>query len=278
MRIAKTLAIVALAGGCAASAPPPAPIDERVAQRTGRTMPPPPSYPRPFDGLRGEAASEAARQLFRNFFDRIVEIQEHRSGPGAPLVALTLFERPETTRFAGLCRVTAHDVGINFAPPPEEPPREAQSMRTITRYYAIGRVAPSPEPAGQPAACSSLPSAKGFFTAPSWEAALTGLQVYGDARIWAEQNNRAATFGCTALSDVCGSGRELFLTHLTPERIREVREVPCEAGRPGRGETCFLYIFGHVSGIFPPGDWTVNIKGPQRPLHVQITQSQPPVS
>jgi hypothetical protein len=275
LRVAKSLALVSLAAGCAATAPPPSqPV--QGAQRDERVRPLPP--PRPRETVKGEAAAAAARRLFDGFFERIVEIEEHRSGPGYPaLTHVTLYERPSSAGFAGLCEVTAHDVGVNFAAPPQEPQRTAEWVRSSTRFYAIGRVAPSPEPADQRARCSGLPTATTFFAAPSRERALLAMQMFYDARMWAEQNSLAASFNCAALGDQCRDPRGLFLASLAPQLISAVQEVPCEAGWPGRGATCFRYAFRPIGGLPPHGDWSVIIKGPERPMHVEIRQSQSPV-
>lgn len=276
LKIGKSLAIATLVGACAAAAPP-APEPLPAAQRDERALRPLPQ-PRGRETVKGQAAADAARRLFDGFFGRIVEIEEHRSGPGYPaLTHVTLYERPRSAGFAGLCEVIAHDVGVNFAAPPQEPPRTAEWMRSSTRFFAIGRVTPSPEPADQRARCSDLASATPFFTAPSRERALLAMQMYFDARIWAEQNSRAASFNCTALGDQCRDPRRLFLGSLDPQLISGVQEVPCEAGWPGRGETCFRYILRHIDGLPPHGDWSVIIKGPERPMHVEIRQAQSPV-
>lgn len=217
-----------------------------------------------------------ARRLFARFHERIFDVEEHRSGPGYPMLShVTLYERPETSSTAGLCQVRVHDVGLPQAAPPADPARDAMWVRTSTRWLAIGKVDSSVRPADQPSRCARLPSARNFFVASQADAALA-LQTLTDAHLFAARMPRAISFACTAYQDPCRDPSGLFRRRLTPDRLAEVVRVPCEAGRPGRGEHCFRYRF-RALGDGIPGDWSVEIKGPGRPLHVIIRQQQSPV-
>ena len=216
------------------------------------------------------------RRLFARLHERIVDVEEHRSGPGYPVLShVTLYERPESASTAGLCQVRVHDVGLPETAPPMEPSRDAMWVRTSIRWFAIGKVDSSVRPADQASRCAALPTARNFFAAAQADAALA-LQTLTDAHLFAAQMPRAVSFTCTVYQASCSNPSDLFRRRLTPDRLAEVVRVPCEAGRPGRGDHCFRYRFRSLGdGI--PGDWSVNIKGPGRPLHVIIRQDQSPV-
>ena len=246
-----------------------------------RTVPPEPARPTAQIPLPPELQAQRdpegyARRLFARFHERIVDVEEHRSGPGYPVLShVTLYERPETASTAGLCQVRVHDIGLPHTAPPAEPPRDAVSVRTSIRWLAIGKVDSSVRPADQASRCAALPTARNFFVAAHGDAALA-LQMLTDAHLFASRMPRAISFNCTAYQHPCTDLSDLFLRRLTPDRLAEVARVPCETGRPGRGEHCFRYRFRSLGdGI--PGDWSVNIKGPGRPLHVIIRQDQSPL-
>ena len=254
------LAIAAFLGGCAAMAP---------QQAIGPVAAP----------AEGSGAARAlTRTLFSNFHERIVEAEEHRSGPGAVLTHVSLYERPQTTHLQGLCEVVVHDVGVPFSPPPNQPPMNATSVRTGSRYYSIGEVGPSIPPASQERDCAMLSTATNFFAAPSRETAHSALQTYWSARRWAANGSREAIFECSALNGACPEPRTLLGQMLTPDMITAVDEAPCEPRRPGRGTQCFTYHLDTRGSADPSGPWTVSIKGPERPVHVRITQTMYPVS
>jgi hypothetical protein len=258
------LAVAALAG-CAAAPPPP------HAHREGAVV------SRSWEDLRGEAARAEAARLLATLPEQIVEIAENRSGPGYPLTHFTLFETPESSRHAGLCQVKAHDVGVNFLPPPAEGLRRAEWVRTSTRYFAIGEVTSSIRPDNQQTACASLPSARNFFTASSPEGAFPALQAYTEARRWAREGSRALTISCEALGDQCRDPRAILDSLLEPSHIRSVEQLPCPPELPGRALDCHRIHFRDPGGEPPHGDWAVTIRGPERPLHVHIMQMMRPV-
>lgn len=256
-----TLAIAVAA--CAAAPLPP----------RHRTAPGPIGTPPKLPAKEG-AARETARQLFSVFHGRIVEAEEHRSGPAYPVLShITLYEQPKSSGIAGLCEVTAHDVGVPFASPPDEPPLHATWVRTSTRYLAIGRVDSSIPTADQESRCAGLPSATGFFTARDRSLALIALQTYGDAQRWAAERSRAAIVSCTSFDAPCADPHAAF-AQLPAQSLASVEEVPCHAARSGNGTSCFRYHFRGAG----PGSWSVNIKGPERPLHIELLQSPLPVS
>lgn len=223
--------------------------------------------------LQGDSARELARTLFSGFHQRIVETQENRSGPGAVLTHISLYEQPQTTHLQGLCEVVVHDVGVPFAPPPNDPPRTATWVRTGTRYLSIGDVGPTIPPAGQEHDCAELSTGANFFSAPSRETAHSALQTYTSVRRWARARSNEVVFDCAALTGACPEPDTLFGQILTPYRITAVEELACEPGRPGRGTRCFTYHFNAPGGV-----WSVSIKGPERPAHIRAWQSVPPVS
>jgi hypothetical protein len=257
---------IAVLAGCAA-APPPLPA-EAVGTIATRQQ---------GDSRGGTAQTEAAR-LLATLPERVVEIVENRSGPGFPLTHVTLFEAPESSHHAGLCQVRAHDVGVNFLPPPAEGSRRAEWVRTSTRYFALGEVGPTVRPEGQQSACASLPTARHFFTAASPEAAFPALQAYTDARRWAREDSRALTIGCEALGDQCRNPRAILTDLLEPGHASSVEQIPCSSGMPGRGSNCYRIHFRDPGGAPPHGDWAVTIRGPERPMHVHIMQMMRPIT
>jgi hypothetical protein len=232
---------------------------------------------RPPGDLRGEAALAEAARLLATLPERIVEIAENRSGPGYLLTHVTLFEAPESSHHAGLCQVKAHDVGVNFLPPPAEGPRRAEWVRTSTRYFAVGEVSSAVRPGGQQSACASLPSARNFFTAPTPESVFPAMQVYTKARRSAQEGSRALTISCEALGDQCRNPKAILTDLLHPRHISSVEAIPCSSDMPGRGSDCFKIHFRDPGGTPPYGDWAVMLRGSERPMHVHIMQMMRPV-
>ncbi len=239
--------------------------------------PPPPQPMQVADSAVPTLDAEAyTRQLFSRFPERIVDVEERHSGPGAFLIGVTLYERPEAHHMAGLCQVRVHEVGVNTAPPPHNPPRYAESVRTSTRFFAIGPVNSSIPPADQRKRCSSLPSARNFFSASEDDARLA-LQTLTDARYFVTHMPRAISFSCESYRGACGEPAQLFMRHLTPDRVRSVTRIPCADGSTNIDEPCFRISFGDV-GPGAGGDWSITTQGPRRPVRMHLEQSHPPVS
>ena len=216
-----------------------------------------------------------ARQLFSRFHERIVDLEERHSGPGSFLVGVTLYERPEAHHIAGLCQVRVHEVSVNTAPPPQDPPRYAEGIRTSTRFFAIGPVNSSIPPADQRQRCASLPSARHFFTASQDDAHLA-LQTLNDARYFVANMPRAISFTCNSYVGPCSEPAKLFLRHLTPDRVRSVERIVCADRNADIDNPCFRINFGYVPDL--GGDWTVTTEGPRRPVRIHLEQAHPPVS
>ena len=97
-----------------------------------------------------------------------------------------------------------------------------------------------------------------------------------EARLFADRMPAAIRIECGATNIACGDPALIFRRYMTADTLASVRRVPCEPGRPGRGETCFLYSFRPVpNGL--GGDWTLDLKGPERPMHAILTSAVPPV-
>lgn len=112
------------------------------------------------------APQEYTRQLFSAFPERIIEVEEHRSGPGFPVLThVTLYERPATASAAGLCQARTHTVFLPVAQPPADTPRQAVAVDSSTRFYMIDAVGPGLRPAGQAARCAALTNLRDFFEA-----------------------------------------------------------------------------------------------------------------
>ena len=215
------------------------------------------------------------RQLFSRFPERIVDVEKRYSGPGAFLVGVTLYERPEAHHIAGLCQVRVHEVGVNTAPPPQDPPRHAQAVRTSTRFFAIGPVNSSIPPADQRQRCAGLPNARNFFSASEDDARLA-LQTLTDARYFVVNMPRAITFTCKSYRGDCSNPSQLFMRHLTPDRVKSVERIACADGSTDIDSPCFRIGFGYIDREIG-GDWTITTHGRRRPITVHLEQSHPPV-
>ena len=215
------------------------------------------------------------RQLFSRFPQRIVDVEERHSGPAPFLIGVTLYERPEAHHIAGLCQVRVHEVSVNTAPPPHDPPRYAEAVRTSTRYFAIGPVSSSVPPADQRQRCAALPSARNFFTASEGDAHLA-LQTLNDARYFVTNMPRAISFTCNSHRGPCPAPAQLFMRHLTPDRVRSVERIACADGKTNLDNPCFRINFGYAPDV--GGDWTVTTHGPRRPVRIHLEQVHPPVS
>ena len=230
----------------------------------------------PPDARVGVANPQAyVRELFSRFPERVVDVEERHSGPGAFLVGVTLYERPEAHHMAGLCQVRVHEVSVNTAPPPQDPPRYAEGIRTSTRFFAIGPVNSSIPPADQRQRCASLPTARNFFSASEDDARLA-LQTLTDARYFVTNMPRAISFTCQSYRGQCSEPAQLFMRYLTPDRVRSVGRIACADGNTDIDNPCFRISFGYL-GPELAGDWAITTEGPRRPVRIHLEQTHPPV-
>lgn len=270
MHPARLLAAAALAA-CAAcatttrEAPPPPEDAAALAEAAERGEP---------KALARHLMTQLARDLIARS-DRIVEVEEHRQGLGGILTHVDLYEAPKASALPGLCEVTVHDVAVGFLAPagrPEGPP-QARSVRTLTRYYAIGSPTADGGSADGRGGCDELGSAKGFFDAPSARAAHDALAMLEAAQTWVRTAPGAVRLRCSDLEAPCAEPGAAFAA-LDPKRLESVSPVACAP--PAGGDTaCTLYRFAHDGG---PGLWTATIRGPRRPLDVDLRRTQMPVS
>lgn len=274
-------ACATLAAACATNAGSPAPgvsddpRDRRPDASGSQTAEAPP----PTTG--GSPPASLAEKLLTDIAARVVEAEEHRSGPGYPVLsAVTLYEPPRASQWPGLCEVTAHEVSVAFVPPGDapEPPPVGRSVRSSTRwaYAGTGRAngAEADARARTEAACRARTTGADFFTAEGG-AALEAVSALEDIRIFASdpRMERALTIDCTSAGRPCADGRAIIRGELTPERLRHVRRTPC-GDLPGSSETCYELHFRDVGG---PGPWVMVIRGPRRPAHVVLRQDMRPV-
>lgn len=224
-------------------------------------------------GARGIARNlynQLARQMSERA-GRVVEAEERRQGLGGMLVGYDLYEAPRASAFPGLCEVSVHQIAVAPVQPgtgPEQPPT-ARSERTLTRYYAIGSTLPQ-QAAGADGrdGCGRLPTARNFFDAPSGLFAEEAVRTFEAAQLWSRTTPAGAVLRCTAAGGPCGAP-DAHLQALSVQRLRNVAEAECPAALPGRGTTCFVYQVDQPSGP-AQGSWIVTIRGPQRPLQVDI--------
>lgn len=211
--------------------------------------------------------------------DRVTEVEEHRQGLGGILTHVDLYEAPVASPLPGLCEVTVHDVAVGFLAPtgaPEGPP-QARSVRTLTRYYPAGSAGSAgggrESGAGDRARCAALPS-KAFFDAPSAQAAQEALALLDAAQGWLRTAPAALRLSCSDLGAPCADPAAAFAA-LDPRRLESVSQVACAPGAESPGPACTHYRFAHENG---PGAWTATIRGPRRPLDIDLRREQMPVS
>ena len=273
---------------CAAT-PAPAPVaQEPVAQEppSGALQYPAPSHvgwdgPLPPTGTPVEdaAAQRLATDLLTGMARGVNVIHEHRvaNGPGQSLFAgYTFYEYPFQSNRPGLCRMTVHTVKVTTEPAgphlPPAPPR-ASAVDTSERFYLIGATQrPEPPAPVQPPVCSDVPR-EHFFTAEHEGAAQQAMEALEWGLRWIrEGNERAVIVECVSYPGPC-DGRRLLMETLTPQRVSAVRWVPCE---PGQAPGCWAVSFRDDPAY--GGLWTALVRGPQRPMRIQLREDGRPVS
>ena len=269
------IATTLFAAACTSAAPPTA-----VAQ------------PHPAQPATGAAPVEpGARALARTLFadlarklearaERIVEVEERRHALGGMLAGYDLFEAPRGSAFPGLCEVTVHRINVAFHPPraPEAGPApvEPESESIVTRYHAIGSTMAGSGQADARDSCASLPTARAFFDAASPQKAEQAVQMLEWAQLWSRTTPAAVSIRCADDQRRCAD-TGAFLRALDRGNIVTIADTPCAADMPGRGAGCVVYRIDQSSGL-ASGRWQLTIRGPERPLQVDIRELQMPVS
>lgn len=270
MHPARLIAAAALAvcTACATApkAPPPEQDAAALAAAAERGEP---------QALARHLMTQLAREMLARA-DRIVEVEEHRQALGGVLTHVDLYEAPAASSLPGLCEVTVHEVAVGYLAPagkPEGPP-QARSVRTLTRYHAIGDAAAAEGSAADGrGGCAALPTAKSFFDAASARDAHGALAVLQAAQVWARSAPAALRLRCTDLDRPCGDPAAAF-ARLDPRRLESVSQVACPPGTAG-ASSCTLYRFAGENGA---GAWTATIRGPHRPVDVDLRRQPMPVS
>lgn len=271
MRPIHLLAATALAAcaACTTTEPAAAPaVDDAAALAAAAERGEP-------EALARHLMSQLAREMLARA-ERVAEVEEHRQALGGALTHVDLYEKPTASSLPGLCEVTVHDVAVGYLAPAGrlEGPPQARSVRTLTRFYAIGSATAAEGSAvdGR-AGCADLASAKPFFDAASARDAHEALRMLEAAQNWSRSAPAAVRLHCTDLGDPCPDPAAA-LAGLDPRRLESVSKVPCAPGSAAE-TACTLYRFAHESG---PGAWTATIQGPRRPLGVDLRRDRMPVS
>lgn len=257
--------LLGLAPACAAtadSAPAPASAAQPAAPAAAQS----PAEPGVL-GLARDLYGQLARQMTERA-ETIREAEAKRQGLGGMLVGYDLYGAPRASAYPGLCEVPVHQIAVGPMVPDggAEPPPTARSERTVTRYYAIGSALPQGSDGRE--GCAALATARNFFDAPSLLVADEAVRTFEFARLWSRTTPAALTLRCRQADAPCATPQAV-LQGLSVQRLRSVVTAECPIYLPGRGRTCFLYQFDQAGGP-GEGSWIVTIRGPERPLQVDI--------
>ena len=265
MRTLCLIAASALASACAATsetagAQPAATAGDRRPSRTGD----PEAH-----AIARDLYSQLARQMLERP-NRIMEAEARRQGLGGMLVGYDLYEEPQASAFPGLCEVTVRQIAVAPTVPAggTEPPPQARSEQSISRFYAIGSTLPQASGDDGRDRCAALVTARNFFDAPSARFADEAVRTFEFGQLWSRTAHAAVSLRCRIAAGPCPAPAGFFQA-LSVQRLRSVAEAQCPADLPGRGETCFVYQVDETAGP-AGGSWIVTIRGPQRPLEVDI--------
>jgi hypothetical protein len=256
MRTRTTLLILALAPGCAATAE----TVEAHAQQADAAVAPQRSEEPGARSLARDLYGQLARQMLERA-ETIREVEEKRQGLGGMLVGYDLYEAPRPSPFPGLCEAAVHQIAVGPEPTPT-----VRGEQTISRFYAIG--GSLPQSADGRERCAALPTARNFFDAPSVLIADEAVRTFEFAQLWSRTTPLALTVRCRLADGPCAAPGAI-LQGLSPQRLRSVVTAECPSDLPGRGRNCFVYQVDQVGGG-AEGSWIVTIRGPERPLQVDI--------
>ncbi|HEX8527690.1 hypothetical protein, partial [Allosphingosinicella sp.] len=129
---------------------------------------------------------QLARQMLERP-SRIMEAEARRQGLGGMLVGYDLYEAPQPSAFPGLCEVVVRQIAVGPAVPTggAEPPPQARSERTLSRFYAIGSTLPQAGSGGDGRdGCASLATARNFFDAASARFADEAVRTFEVGQLW----------------------------------------------------------------------------------------------
>lgn len=257
MRTRTTLLILALAPGCAATA---GTVEgPTAAAPAAEVAPAQPGQEPGAQALARDLYGQLARQMLARA-ETIREVEAKRQGLGGMLVGYDLYEAPRASAYPGLCEAAVHQIAVGPGPAPE-----VRSERTIARFYAIGSSIPQSGDGRD--GCAALPTARNFFDAPSVLIADEAVRTFEFAQLWSRTTPAALAARCRLNEGPCAA--PVILQGLSPQRLRSVVTAECPSDLPGRGRNCFVYQVDQVGGA-AEGSWIVTIRGPERPLQVDI--------